>query len=347
MRTPAVLALALLAAATPLAAQQEVPDSIAARQPRQLRLERELERLAPGDSVRGTLGVSVLHLESGRYANVRARERFPMASTYKVPIAATLLRRVDQGTLRLDSLVAIQPWDLHPGSGTLSSTFPRGGLQVSVRNLLELMLLISDNSATDLVLRTAGGPAAVKERLREARIDGLSVDRPTIELIADAVGIAALPADTLRTLARFDSLVATVSDSAQDAAARRLLKDPRDATTPEAMVRVLEAIWRRRLLREETTRLLLDIMTRCQTGAGRIKGMLPDSTVVAHKTGTLTLGVTNDVGIVTLPGTLGHFAIAIYLKGSKLDEAARERLLAQVARAAYDYFVFTPVRATP
>jgi len=53
-------------------------------------------------------------------------------------------------------------------------------------------------------------------------------------------------------------------------------------------------------LSEKSTELLLDIMERCETGAGRLKGLLPEGTVIAHKTGTIG-GTTNDVGIITLP----------------------------------------------
>ena len=103
---------------------------------------------------------------------------------------------------------------------------------------------------------------------------------------------------------------------------------------------MLEKVWRRQALSASGTDLLLDIMRRCQTGQARIKGMLPPDVVVMHKTGTLNNGITDDVGIITLPNDAGHLVLTVFVKDAKVDEAAQERTIAQIARAAYDYFVF-------
>src|SRR5213592_2765926 len=84
-----------------------------------------LARLAP--LAGGTVGVAAVHLESGREVYFNRVEPFPMASTYKVPIAVQLLTRIDQGEARLDSLIALTPADLHPGSGTLTELFDDPG----------------------------------------------------------------------------------------------------------------------------------------------------------------------------------------------------------------------------
>ena len=98
---------------------------------------------------------------------------------------------------------------------------------------------------------------------------------------------------------------------------------------------------RRQALSAASTDLLLDIMRRCQTGPGRIKGMLPPDVVVMHKTGTLNNGITDDVGILTLPNDAGHVVLTVFVKEAKADEATQERAIAQIARAVYDYFVFS------
>jgi beta-lactamase class A len=106
------------------------------------------------------------------------------------------------------------------------------------------------------------------------------------------------------------------------------------------MTRLLAKIWRGEALSRPNTDLLLDIMRRCETGENRIKGLLPSDVVVMHKTGTLNLGVANDVGIITLPNNAGHVALSVFVKESTLDIAAQERTIAHVARAVYDYFLF-------
>ncbi len=116
-----------------------------------------------------------IHLETGRQVSMNGTERFPMASSFKVPIAVQLLTRIDKGEVKLDQMIEIKQSDLHPGSGTLSDLFNKGGLAVSVRNLMELMLLISDNSATDVLLRTAGGAEAVTARMRALGLEACDV----------------------------------------------------------------------------------------------------------------------------------------------------------------------------
>jgi beta-lactamase class A len=163
-----------------------------------------------------------------------------------------------------------------------------------------------------------------------------------VRLIADAIGITNLPADSALTLERFRQLARAVPDTAQKAAAQRLYRDRRDMATPEGMTRLLVKIWRGEALSRANTDLLLDIMRRSETGMERIKALLPTDVVVMHKTGTLNIGVANDVGIITLPNDAGHVALAVFVKESTLDTPAQEKAIANVARAVYDYFLFTP-----
>jgi len=303
------------------------------------RLEREIARLAR--IAGGVVGVAALHLESGRRVSLNGRERFPMASTYKIPIAVQVLTRVDRGELTLDQMVAVEATDFSPGSGTLSDLFTAPGVALSVRNLLELMLIISDNTATDVLLRLAGGAEAVTTRMRELGIEGVRVDRSTKQVIADWMGIVGpMPG----SLEQFRERARAMTPEERRAAARRFDDDPRDTATPEAMVALLEHIYRGRVLKRETTELLLDIMRRCRTGEARLKGLLPPGTEVAHKTGTIG-GTTNDVGILTLPDDAGHVAIAVFVKSSELDIPTRERAIAEIARAVHDFFLFHPAPA--
>ena len=111
-------ALASMAHVAPAAAQ--------AGDPGLARLETELTRLS--SIAGGKVGVGIHHLETGRQLYLNADEPFPMASTFKVPVAYQLFTLVDQGKVRLDSMITVQPQDLHPGSGTLSSLFDDPGV---------------------------------------------------------------------------------------------------------------------------------------------------------------------------------------------------------------------------
>lgn len=323
-------ALLLAAAATVLPAQ---PRSAGLD-----RLEREIQRLSALSG--GVVGVGLIHLESGRELFVNRDVRFPMASTFKVPVAVQFLTKVEQKQASLDSMVTLTPNDLHPGSGTLTSLFDDPGVSLSYRNLMELMLLISDNSATDLVLKAAGGGAAVTARLAALGVQGISVDRPTIQLIADAIGVRDLGPESQWSRQAFAEKSRAVTEADRQAARSAFYRDPRDTATPEGMSRLLQKIWRREALSEAHSALLLDIMLRCETGEGRIKGLLPPGTPVMHKTGSLGIGVTDDVGIITLPEGAGHLVISVFVKEASAPVAQQERTIAQIARAAYDYFYF-------
>ena len=303
------------------------------------RLESEILRLATLSG--GRVGVAAVHLETGREVYLHADEWFPMASTYKVPIAVQLLRRVDNNEVKLDQMVEVTPVDLHPGSGTLSQLLDDPGVELSLLNLLELMLLISDNSATDLSLEIAGGGQSVTALMRDIGIEGITVDRPTVELIADWLGIEGLPSNGKITREKFSNLRSLVSQSERERAETVFEQDRRDSATPRGMAQLLSGIWQKEIISSKHSELLLDIMRRCQTGNGRIKGLLPLDTKVFHKTGTIGR-VTNDVGIVTLPEDAGHVVTVVFVKQSILPVPERERAIAHISRAIHDYFLFNP-----
>lgn len=104
------------------------------------------------------------------------------------------------------------------------------------------------------------------------------------------------------------------------------------------MTRLLERIFKGEAARPESCQKMVDIMLKCDTGLQRIRGLLPGSTQVAHKTGSLS-GTVNDVGIVYLPQGRGHVVISVLSKKFK-DSAAAERLVAELARYTNDYFLF-------
>ena len=112
-------------------------------------------------------------------------------------------------------------------------------------------------------------------------------------------------------------------------------RDPRDTATPAGMAHFLARIDRGEFLKPASQAYLINTMIKCKTGPDRIKGLLPDGTIVAHKTGTLA-GLSDDVGIVTLPN--GHkFVIAVFTMGIA-DGPARAKIIAEAARTAYDFY---------
>jgi beta-lactamase class A len=302
------------------------------------RLEKQIRDVIEGEE--GEVGVSLLHIETGRALAVNGDTPFPMASTFKVPILVEVLAQVREGRFTLDDEVRVQKTDQHLGSGMLSSlTAP--GIVLSVRNLINLMMLVSDNSATDMLLAKVG-VEKVNARLKALGIGGISVDRPCQKLIMDFLGMdyakyGHLPLDEI-TATRRGGGRWTPED--QKKAVQAFSADLQDQATPKAMTALLAKIFRKEIIDPASCEIILDIMLKCQTGEGRIKGGLPPGTAVAHKTGTIA-GTVDDCGIIYLPDGQGHLVLTVWTKNFMDDTEDVEAIIARIARFAYDYFYFT------
>ena len=248
----------------------------------------------------GLVGFAAQDLTSGRTLGWHDREAFPMQSVFKLPIAIEALHQVDAKKLDLARVVALGPADARGGpTGTMTVPATK-----SVRELLEAMIITSDNVATDKLLAMLGGPPAVAARVRALGVDDLTIRYTEADLQTGRVD---------------------------------------NTATPAAMVALLAKIARRQVgLSPASATLLDDVLLRVTTGAHRIKGALPPGTPVAHKTGLSRThdgktDATNDVGLITLPD--GHrVAVAVFVHASPADEATREGTIARLARLAYDMF---------
>jgi len=249
-----------------------------------------------------------------------------------------VLNRIDKGELKLDTMVTVDPAVWVQSAG-ITEQMKHPGVALSVHNLLELMLTRSDNTATDVMVAQAGGPAAVTAWLNKVGVTkGQRVDANTARLIYRALNITPGPGTFRENIDR----AFAADPGKRDMDQKRLPNtpfnnDPRDASTPEAMVQLLAIIQSGKALSASSTKVLIEIMERCITGEKRLKGLLPQGTVVAHKTGTL-MSIANDVGIVTLPDG-SKFAIAVFVKSDTKGVDTQERVIAEIARTAYDHYL--------
>ncbi len=318
-------ALFLLAAPLAALAQQAAPA--------QSSLEQRLAAVATASA--GRMGVAALHLESGRAVRINGGERFPMASTYKVAVAGAVLQAVQESRLRLDRMIALGE-RLRVRSDGIATFAPHPGVALSVLNLIELMITRSDNTATDMLVQALGGPQAVDAWLRAARIDGQRVDRDTAGIIHDDFGMVAPPGTGVaENLAAGFPPQPWLTAGPDRPINPGFDADPRDTSTPDAMVRLLARLHRGELLSAEHTHLLFEIMARTRTGAARVRSVLPPGTIWAHKTGSLS-GISADVGVLTLPDG-SHVALAIFVRGAP-DAAARDRSIAAAGRLIWESF---------
>ena len=297
------------------------------------RLKEMIERTVP--QARGTVGVALKHVESGTEVLLNADTRFPMASTYKLPILVEIFYQQEEGKLHLDDMISLDRNDLHLGSGVLSKFFDPPGVSLSIRNLINLMMVISDNSATDILLEKVGA-SRVTARMQSIGLASIRVDRTTQELIMDLAGV---------DYARYGSLpleqVQVMLAKAEQTGHLRTteVRALKDHASPRDLNKLLERIYQGKIVRPEVSDEILNILKRCQTGANRIRGLLPPNTVVAHKTGTIG-GTFNNTGIVYLPFDAGVLLISVMMKDAMAPATEAERVIAEISRYAFDFFVF-------
>ncbi|MFC4314465.1 class A beta-lactamase [Steroidobacter flavus] len=296
-------------------------------------LEAEIARVSK--PIGGKVGVAAWKLDGkGEQVLVNAGDRYPMASTFKIAVAGAILAQVDAGKLKLDQLVPVQPNDIVLSDG-IATLAIHPGISLSVHNLLELMLTLSDNTATDVLTRVAGGPQAATAWVRKQGVEDQRIDRDTATLLRAFYNLPPGPfSEVLEAAMKKDPQLeerALHPNPAFD-------KDVRDTSTPTAMAQLLTKIFNQQTLSASSTKVLIEIMQRCHTGAGRLLGRMPAGTVIAHKTGTIG-GTVNDVGVITLPDGKGQVVIAVFIKESDKSMEEREKVIAEIARSVRDYYL--------
>lgn len=268
-----------------------------------LDLKRKITEIA--QNAGGRVGVSALLIETGESVALNPNKRFPMQSVFKLPAAMAVLQMVDDGKINLDQTVRVEKSDLVGKNlrSPLRDQYP-DGTEMPVSELLRLMVSESDGTAADVLLKLVGGTGAVKEHLRGIGIRKINVVSNEKELGANQK------------------------------------TQYRNWATPKESVKLLRILHEGKNLSPKSKELLLKLLIETPTGRKRLKGLLPEGTVVAHKTGTSNTvegitAATNDIGLITLPNGR-HLAIAVFVSNSPADEATRELVIAQIARAVWE-----------
>ena len=256
---------------------------------------------------KGIVGISILDIETRDTLNYNGNSRLVMHSVMKFPIAMTVLNLVDKGKYKLDQKMKVGKGDMHPNTWSpLRDKYPNG-TEITLGELLSYMVSQSDNNACDFLLKKLGGPQAVLNYLYSLGIKGINI-------------------------------VASEGDMAKAWEVQYT-----NWCKPADVVHLLDLFYSGKVLSKSSNDFLYKIMTETSTGPKRLKGLLPADAVVAHKTGssgTNDEGLTpasNDVGIITLPNGK-HLAIAVFVCNSKADETTRDSVIAQIAKAAWDFY---------
>ncbi|GAA4869348.1 class A beta-lactamase [Luteimonas vadosa] len=241
----------------------------------------------------GRLGVAVYVADTGRRINHRGEQRFPMCSTFKFLAAAQVLARVDRGEEDLERPIVFDDEVLVTYSPvTQSRTGPPG---MTVAELCHAAVAVSDNTAANLLLATLGGPGGLTAFLRSLGDRHTRLDRIEPELNEATPG------------------------------------DPRDTTTPAAMLADMRALLLGDSLSPPSRTRLADWLAASTTGGRRLRAGFPPDWRAGDKTGTSGNGVFNDIAIAWPPGR-GPRLVTAYYAGSSASAAQADAVLAEVGR---------------
>lgn len=242
----------------------------------------------------GRLGVAVLDSASGEAADHRATERFPLTSTFKLLAAGAVLEQVDAGSMRLDDRIRYGRDELVTYSPVTERHAGASGMTVG--QLCEATMTLSDNTAANLLLRGLGGPEGLTAWLRSIGDDVTRLDRWETALNEARPG------------------------------------DPRDTTTPAAMLATMQRLTLGDVLSPGGRTQLLAWLRANRTGDTRLRAGLPQGWQAGERTGTGPNGTSNDVGLVWPPGG-APLLVAAYLTEGAADMTTRDAALANVGAA--------------
>jgi len=287
----------------------------------------------------GTVGAAALHLTTGQLVSLNGDESFPLASVCKLPIAMNMLALVDEGKFDLTQTIEVLPRDVVRSVSPIAQRWP-AQRRFPLDEMIELMVARSDNTAVETLFRVGGDGPAMAARFRQWKIEGVRVDRSERQCGLDQSGVDSQPPPDQWTDALISALIAKTTPETRYRATLRFLADPRDTGTPNGTVQLLAGAFRGELLSKPSTARLIEILKATTTSPTRLKGLLPAGTVVAHKTGSTRsvrglTAATNDSGVIFLPNG-GQLAVSVYVKASTKSDAARDRVIARIARAAFD-----------
>jgi beta-lactamase class A/beta-lactamase class A VEB len=257
------------------------------------------------------VGVAINGSKAKNTLRINGQRHFPMQSVFKFPIALTILSEVDKGNLSLNQKIVIEKSELLPGLWSpLREKYP-DGCTLTIAEIIEYTVALSDNVGCDVLLRLLGGPQVVENYFSNLGFKDFAV-RINEETMQNNWDLQFL-----------------------------------NWTTPEEANNILTTFYQNKngLLSKGNYDFIWDIMKGTKTGKNRIKGLLPKGTVVAHKTGwsgkhkeTGITAAVNNIGIVFLPNG-EYFTISVFVSESKENFETNEKIISDISKATWDYFI--------
>jgi beta-lactamase class A len=335
-----LLAATLQVSAAAGKGQEPVPQASAA-QPRQ-----DVRQQAPaflrgrindlGRTFNGRVGIAVKSVDEGWTVGWKADELYPQQSVSKLWVSITALDAVDKGRVRLDDRVSLTRDDITLFHQPIAALIRRdGAYTTSLGDLMFKAITTSDNTANDKLMRSVGGPSAVRAMIETKNLGRIRFYNGERALQSRIAGLIWTPSYSIGNA--FYEARDALPASLRRAAFNRYVEDPYDGAAPSAIVNALARLKRGELLSPQSTQRLLNIMGNTKTGANRLKGGLEPGWHLSHKTGTgQVLGAQqagyNDIGILTAPDGRSY-SVAVMIKLTSVPLPTRMALMNNVVRA--------------
>lgn len=257
------------------------------------------------------VGVSIIGSEGEDTLSINGNRHFPMQSVFKFHIALAVLSEVDKGKLKLDQKIEIKKEDLLPKDAwcPLRDENPNGGV-FTISELIQYAVSQSDNLACDILIKLIGTPKTIEKFFKRIGIQDIQI---------------------------------TFNEKVMQEEWDNMFQN---WTTPIASSQTLKLFYenRKNLLSKSSYDFFWQTNKETITGINRLRGSLPDKTIVAHKTGSSGVnkdtGITaavNDIGIVFLPNG-EYFIISVFVTDSKENLVTNEKIIADLAKVTYDFY---------
>jgi beta-lactamase class A len=291
---------------------------------------------ALGRAFDGRVGIAVKSIDDGWETGWKDDELYPQQSVSKLWVSITALDAVDKGKVSLDDKVTLTKSDLtlfH--EPIIENIIDDGSYTTTLGDLMLRAITTSDNTANDKLMRSVGGPAAVRRMIAAKHLGAIRFYNGERALQSRIAGL--IWSQDYALNGNFQKVRDALPHSIRRAAFNRYIEDPYDGAAPSAIVNALARLKRGELLSAQSTAHLLDVMSHTHTGPNRLKGGLQPGWSLNHKTGTgqeldgVQAGY-NDVGILTAPDGKSY-AVAVMIKKTSTPLMVRMTLMNDVVKA--------------
>ena len=291
-----------------------VPSHWAFQQPQQVtpltRLQLNIERITR--SVNAKWGIYIKCIETGEEIAINADETMDTMSVIKIPLMAEVFRQIEAGKFALTDRVTLKEAEKRPGTGVIRSL--DAGATLTIKDLITLMIIVSDNTATDMLFEKVGGTDPVNKLMQSYGLNTIKATGPT------DVWFKAIAAEPDRWKFHTEG------------------KTPFGLSSPRDLGKLLEKISRGEAVSKQASDQMLRIM-RGQVYSSRLPKYITGFGI-PHKTGDFLPYIGNDVGI--LESANRHIVISVFTARHNGIGPNMEDAIGRIAEQVANFFAFRP-----